>query len=195
MRDLRMKIAAFAIALGLGGLGGYAVSSSKTPQATTATLAQGTKVIRRTVHAKRPKAKATRHSHAAAGHALASTPVSTGSSGAGYSGSSSSRPVSTGTSGSSGPSSGGSHGPVHTGTSGASGGGSGHSPVSTGSSGGGAGGGGGEGDGGGEHERAATERRFSPGLEAFPNLSPAFPGRLTVATQNGSTSTTKEQMR
>ena len=42
---------------------------------------------------------------------------------------------------------------------------------------------------------AATERRFSPGLEAFPNLSPAFPGRLTVATQNGSTSTTKEQMR
>ena len=152
MRDLRMRIAAFAIALGLGGLGGYAVSSSKTPQATTATLAQGTKVIRRTVHAKRPKAKATRHSHAAAWHALASTPVSTGSSGAGYSGSSSSRPVSTGTSGSSGPSSGGSHGPVHTGTSGASGGGSGHSPVSTVSSGSGSAGGG-EGDRGGDHER------------------------------------------
>ena len=194
MRDLRMKIAAFAIALGLGGLGGYAVSSSKTPQATTATLAQGTKVIRRTVHAKRPKAKATRHSHAAAGHALASTPVSTGSSGAGYLGSSSSRPVSTGTSGSSGP-------PVGVVTGRCT-----PAPaappeaapvirpsqparaaavlVVAGAKATAA-----------ESTRAATERRFSPGLEAFPNLSPAFPGRLTVATQNGSTSTTKEQMR
>ncbi len=135
MRDLRMKIAAFTIALGLGGLGGYAVSSSKTQQATTETRAQGTKVIRRTVHATRPKVKAARHSHAGTRQTPASAPVSTGSSGSGSSGSSSTRPVSTGSSGSSG-------------------GGSGHSPVSTGSSGGGAAGGGGTGeaDDGGEHE-------------------------------------------
>ena len=144
MRDLRMKIAGIALALGLGGLGGYAISSKNDQPATSGTLA-GTKVVRRTVHAKRPKHKAElAHARARAAHSLTSAPVSTGSSGSSSS-SSSGSPVSTGSSGSSG----GSSRPVHTGSSGASGGSGGS--VSTGSSGGGAGGGESEG-GGGERE-------------------------------------------
>jgi hypothetical protein len=132
VRNMRIKIATFAIAMGLGGLGGYAISSSKNPQANNAALAEGTKVIRRTIHAKRPKAKAAPHARAATRQALASQPVSTGSSGSASSESSSSSPVSTGSSGSSG-------------------GGSSRPPVSTGSSGASGGAGGGEG-GGGERE-------------------------------------------
>jgi hypothetical protein len=141
VRDLRMKIAAFAVALGLGGLGGYAISATKTTPTATGTLAEGTKVVRRTVHAKRPKVKTSGPPNGASTSSLSSAPISTGSSGSSSSGSGSGRPVQTGSSGSSGSSGGGSSKP----------------PVSTGSSGGGAGGGaggGGEGgDGGGEHER------------------------------------------
>lgn len=135
MGNLRIKIAAFALAVGLGGLGGYAMSSSKNPQGDSGVLTEGTKVVRRTVHAKRPKVKAVPQARAAAKarHALASDPVSTGTSGSGSSGSSSSRPVNTGSSGSSG-------------------GGSSQPPVSTGSSGGASGGGGDAEGGGGEHE-------------------------------------------
>jgi hypothetical protein len=133
VRNMRIKIATFALALGLGGLGGYAISSNKNPQANNGVLAEGTKVVRRTIHAKRPKPKAAPpHALAATRQALASQPVSTGSSGSASSGSSSSSPVNTGSSGSSG-------------------GGSSRPPVSTGSSGGSGGGGGGEG-GGGEKE-------------------------------------------
>ena len=57
MGNLRIKIAAFALAVGLGGLGGYAMSSNKNPQANSPVLAEGTKVVRRTVHAKRSKAQ------------------------------------------------------------------------------------------------------------------------------------------
>ena len=140
MRNLRMKIAAFALALGLGGLGGYAISSSKDRQPTSGVVAEGTKVVRRTVHAKKPKpnAKHLARARSAAHHAPAST----------------SEPVSTGSSGS-GSSSGSSSAPVHTRSSGSSGGGSSQPPVSTGSSGAGGGGGvtgGGEDGGGGEHE-------------------------------------------
>lgn len=137
MRDLRTKIAALTVALGLGGLGGYAISSNKAQQHAVALTPAGTKVIRRTIHAKRHRAKASGPPHAAARRALASAPVSTGSSGSGYS---SGTAVHTGSSGSSS-----SHTPVHTGSSGS--GGSSH-PVTTGSSGGG---GGGE-DRGGERE-------------------------------------------
>ena len=149
MGNLRIKIATFALALGLGGLGGYAMSSSKNSQSPTGVLAEGTKVVRRTVHAKRPKQKTLPQARAATKHALASEPVSTGSSGSASSGSSSGRPVHTGSSGSSGHSGGSGHKPVNTGSSGSSGGGSSKPPVSTGSSGGGSGGAGGaEGDGG-----------------------------------------------
>lgn len=139
MRDLRMKIAGIAVALGLGGFAGYAISSKNAPPAATGTLA-GTKVVRRTVHAKRPKHKAKlahARARAAQSHSesLASQPVSTGSSGA-TSSSSSGSPVHTGSSGSSGSGS-ASHHPVNTGSSGASGGSGGRGPVSTGSSGGG----------------------------------------------------------
>jgi hypothetical protein len=136
MNDWRTKIAVFAVVLGLGGLGGYAMSASrKVDRATTTAAVPTTQVIRRTVH---PKPK---HNKRAAGanpgvtpaRSLTSTPVSTGSSGS----ASSSPPVSTGTSGS-----GGGGGSVHTGTSGAGGGG--------GESEGGGGGGGGEREGGGD---------------------------------------------
>ncbi len=123
MNDWRMKIAVLATVLGLGALGGYAMSSNRRADSVTTTSAvPATKVIRRTVHAKPPKHP--RHSRAAAAPpvALTSSPVSSGTSGS----SSSSAPVSTGTSGS-----GGGGGPVSTGTSGSGGGG---------------------GEGGGEHE-------------------------------------------
>ena len=132
MTDLRTKVAAITVALGLGGLGGYAISSSKSSkEVAVAPAAEGTKVIRRTIHAKRHRTKAASPRHAAAGRALASESVSTGSSGSGsgYSGSSGS--------------------PVRTGSSGSSQSGSSHSPVTTGSSGGGGAGGG---DDGGEVE-------------------------------------------
>ena len=132
MRDLRMKIAAVALALGLGGLGGYAIGSNRAPQGAAAAPAEGTKVVRRTIHAKPRRDKAAGPPHSTSRHALASQPVSTGSSGSSSSGSS-------GT-------------PVQTGSSGASHGGSSHPPVSTGSSGGGTTGGGGEGEGESEHE-------------------------------------------
>ena len=136
MNDLRTKIAAITVALGLGGLGGYAISSSKSSkEVAVAPAAEGTKVIRRTIHAKRHRTKAASPRHAAAGRALASESVSTGSSGSGsgYSGSSGS--------------------PVRTGSSGSSQSGSSHSPVTTGSSGGGGGATGGGDDGGEvEHE-------------------------------------------
>ncbi len=156
MRNLRIKIATFALALGLGGLGGYAMSQSKNSQDSNGVLAEGTKVVRRTIHAKKPKPKpmAIQEARAARNEALASQPVSTGSSGSSSSGSSSSRPVHTGSSGSSSHSGGSNHKPVNTGSSGSSGGGSSQPPVSTGSSGaGGAGGAGGaEGNDGGEKE-------------------------------------------
>ena len=122
MNDLRTKVAAITVALGLGGLGGYAISSSKSSkEVAVAPAAEGTKVIRRTIHAKPHRTKAASPRHAAAGRALASESVSTGSSGSGsgYSGSSGS-PVRTGSSGSS--QSGSSHSPVTTGSSGAGGG-------------------------------------------------------------------------
>ena len=125
MNDWRTKIALLAIVLGLGGLGGYAMSSNRRADtATTTPAAPPTKVIRRTVHV---KPKHPRHAQAAAAPptALTSTPVSSGTSGA-----SSSAPISTGSSGSGG-----------------------GAPVSTGTSGGGGGEGGGEhegGDGGGD---------------------------------------------
>lgn len=136
MRDLRTKIAALALALGLGGLGGFAIGANKTSHRAAAASTEGTKVVRRTVHAKphRVKVKAAHPRHSPAEHAVASHPVSTGSSGSGSSESSSGSPVRTGSSGSSG-------------------GGSSHPPVSTGSSGGGGGTvGGGGGDDGGEAE-------------------------------------------
>ena len=150
MNDLRTKIAAITVALGLGGLGGYAISSSKSSkEVAVAPAAEGTKVIRRTIHAKRHRTKAAGPRHAAAGRALASESVSTGSSGSGsgYSGSSGS-PVRTGSSGSSP----GAQPPPAT-HSGSSQSGSSHSPVTTGSSGGGGGATGGGDDGGEvEHE-------------------------------------------
>ena len=155
MNDLRTKIAAITVALGLGGLGGYAISSSKSSkEVAVAPAAEGTKVIRRTIHAKRHRTKVAGPRHAAAGRALASESVSTGSSGSssGYSGSSGS-PVGTGSSGSSSHSGRSSHRPVHTGSSGSSQSGSSHSPVTTGSSGSGGGATGGGDDGGEvEHE-------------------------------------------
>ena len=137
MRDLRTNLVAVAVAVGLGGLGGYAMGSNKAHHQAVTTTAEGTKVIRRTVHAKPHRSHVASTGRSAAQHALASAPVSTRSSGSAYSGSSTA--VHTGSSGASG-----SHTPVHTGSSGS--GGSSH-PVTTGSS----GGGGGEGrDGGGD---------------------------------------------
>ena len=135
MNDWRTKIAALAIVLGLGGLGGYAISANRRVADRVNTQAvPTTQVIRRTVH-KKPK-----HRHSAGSTpgatpagSLTSAPVSSGSSGS----SSSSPPVSTGTSGSSG---GG--GAVHTGSSGSGGGGE---SDGGGESEGGGGGGGGEG--------------------------------------------------
>ena len=135
MNDLRTKIAAITVALGLGGLGGYAISSSKSSkEVAVAPAAEGTTVIRRTIHAKRHRTKAASPRHTAAGRTLASEAVSTGSSGSGsgYSGSSRS--------------------PVRTGSSGSSQSGSSQPPVTTGSSGGGGGATGGGGDDGGEVE-------------------------------------------
>jgi len=160
VRNMRIKIATFALALGLGGLGGYAMSSNKNSQDPNGVLTAGTKVVRRTVHAKKPKPspKDVAQARAARNQALASqrasVPVSTGSSGSTSSGSSSGSPVHTGSSGSSSHSGGSGNKPVNTGSSGSSGGGSSTPPVSTGSSGaGGAGGtGGGEGNDGGEKE-------------------------------------------
>ncbi len=156
MRNLRIKIATFALALGLGGLGGYAMSQSKNSQDGNGVLAEGTKVVRRTIHAKKPKPtpKAVQQARAAASRrALASEPVSTGSSGSTSSGSSGSgRPVHTGSSGSSSHSGGSNHKPVNTGSSGSSGGGSSKPPVSTGSSGASGGAGGAAGNDGGEKE-------------------------------------------
>ncbi len=126
MNDWRSKIAALAIVLGLGGLGGYAISANRrAPDRVDPPAVPTTQVIRRTVH-KKPKHRRSAGSPpgATAGSSLTSTPVSSGSSGS----SSSSPPVSTGTSGS-----GGGGGAVHTGSSGS-------------------GGGGGESEGGGEHE-------------------------------------------
>jgi hypothetical protein len=112
MNDWRTKIAALAVVLGLGGLGGYAMSENRraTPQASPSPVPT-TQVIRRTVH-KKPKHRrsATPSPGASAARSLTSAPVSSGSSG-----SSSSPPVSTGSSGSGG-------GAVHTGTSGSGGG-------------------------------------------------------------------------
>lgn len=119
MNDLRTKIAAFALVLGLGGLGGYAMSSNRTAteQAVSAPTPT-TQVIRRTVHVK-PKRQ---HQAQAAGPPHSSPTTSQASS-------LTSTPVSTGTSGAS------STAPSH-------------SPVQTGSSGGGGGAGGGGGEGG-----------------------------------------------
>ena len=131
MRDLRTKIAALALALGLGGLGGFAIGANKTSHRAAAASTEGTKVVRRTVHAKphRVKVKAAHPRHSPAEHAVASHPVSTGSSGSGSSESSSGSPVRTGSSGSSSHPGSGSHHPVNTGSSGSSGGGKSHPPV------------------------------------------------------------------
>ena len=122
MNDWRTKIAVLAVVLGLGGLGGYAMSSNRraTQQVSTPAVPT-TQVIRRTVH-KKPKHTRSAGSNpgVTAARSLTSAPVSSGSSG-----SSSSPPVSTGSSGSGG------GGAVHTGTSGS---------------------GGGESEGGGEHD-------------------------------------------
>jgi hypothetical protein len=125
MNDWRTKTAVLAVVLGLGGLGGYAMSANRRAAVRVNTPAvPTTQVIRRTVH-KKPKHKRSAGSTpgATAARSLTSAPVSSGSSGS----SSSAPPVSTGSSGS-----GGGGGAVHTGSSGS--------------------GGGGESDGGGEHE-------------------------------------------
>lgn len=112
MSDWRSKIAVLVVVLGLGGLGGYAMSSNrKATQTATTTSAPATKVIRRTIH-KKPKHRHAAGTPGAVSRSLTSAPVSTGSSG-----SSSSTPVSTGSSGSGG------GGAVSTGTSGSGGGG------------------------------------------------------------------------
>ena len=71
MRDLRTKIAALAVALGLGGLGGYAISSNKAQQHAVAVTPAGTKVIRRTIHAKPHRTHAAGPPRSAARSALA----------------------------------------------------------------------------------------------------------------------------
>ena len=92
MSDHRIKIAAAAVVLGLGGLGGYALSSQPGPEASTAvTEKPKTQVVRRTVHVK-PKAAPA----ASAGGGSYSPSAATSSSGAG---SYSPAPVSTGSSG------------------------------------------------------------------------------------------------
>ena len=91
-----MKITAFAVILGLGGLGGYALSSQQAPQttATAAAVKPKTQVVRRTVHAKAQAGKGPAATGAGGSY---STPVaSTASSGGG---SAVSAPVSTGSSG------------------------------------------------------------------------------------------------
>jgi hypothetical protein len=111
VNDLRMKIAAFALVLGLGGLGGYAMSSNGgTTQQAAGDPTPTTQVIRRTVHAKPA------HQARPAGPAGA-TPAATPASNL------TSRPVSTGSSGSAAPAP--SHSPVSTGSSGSGGGGGG----------------------------------------------------------------------
>ncbi|HEX5822124.1 MAG TPA: hypothetical protein VFY30_10205 [Solirubrobacterales bacterium] len=132
MNDWRTKIAVLAVVLGLGGLGGYAMSANRRAADRVNTpVVPTTHVIRRTVH-KKPKHKRSAGSTpgATAAGSLTSAPVSSGSSGS----SSSSPPVSTGTSGS-----GGGGGAVHTGSSG-SGGGGGESEGGGGGEGGGEGG-------------------------------------------------------
>lgn len=132
MNDWRTKIAVLAVVLGLGGLGGYAMSANRRAADRVNTpVVPATQVIRRTVH-KKPKHRRSAGSTpgATAAGSLTSAPVSSGSSGS----SSSSPPVSTGTSGS-----GGGGGAVHTGSSG-SGGGGGESEGGGGGEGGGEGG-------------------------------------------------------
>ena len=114
MNDPRTRIAVLAVVLGLGGLGGYAISANRrvdSPTTTTAS-APATKVVRRTVHVKPKRPKGVQATGSAPA-TLTSRPVSSSSSGSG----SSAPPVSTGSSGSSS-----SH-PVTTGTSGSGGGG------------------------------------------------------------------------
>ncbi len=112
MKRTLIMIAAFAVVLGLGGLGGYAMSQNRasTPKASS-DAATGTQVIRRTVHLK-PKHKANGAGSAGAGSPLAAS-----------SGSLTSQPISTGSSGAS--SSAPSTSPVRTGSSGGGGGGGG----------------------------------------------------------------------
>ena len=115
MTNIRMKIAAGATILGLGGLAGFAMGSnpSTDPQSieTTATQARPkvrTQVVRRTVHV-RPKSKDAEPSAPAAGTAAAApaaippaaAPAAPSPTGTPVS-SSSPPPVSTGTSGSTG---------------------------------------------------------------------------------------------
>jgi hypothetical protein len=93
-----MKITAFAVVLGLGGLGGYALSAQQAPQKTAAdgAVRPQTKVIRRTVHTKPKVSKAPAASGSggsyippaastatSGGSSVVSAPVSTGSSGGG----------------------------------------------------------------------------------------------------------------
>jgi hypothetical protein len=96
---MRAKIATFALILGLGGLGGYAMSSNGTATQPSAQSAEpATKVIRRTVHKKPPRRKRNAARSQPVSQSLSSQPVSTGSSG----GSSGYSPVSSGSSGSGG---------------------------------------------------------------------------------------------
>lgn len=89
MKDIRTRIATYAVILGLGGLGGYAMSQNhaSTGGSTASAPAPTTQVIRRTVHAKANKAAKDRASGgppragASAPATLASRSVSTGSSG------------------------------------------------------------------------------------------------------------------
>lgn len=128
MNDLRIKIAAFALVLGLGGLGGYAMSSNRAAtQKAASAPTPTTQVIRRTVHVK-PKHQ---HQAQAAGPPHSSPPSSQASS-----------PTSM---------------PVSTGSSGASSAAPSHSPVTTGASGGGGGGTGGGGGEGGDRDEGGDD--------------------------------------
>ena len=112
MNDWRTKFAVLATVLGLGALGGYAMSANRRADHTTTTSSvPPTKVIRRTVHVKPKRPRHVQAAAAAPPVAMTSSPVSSGTSGA-----STSAPVSTGTSGSGGGA------PVSTHTSGAGGG-------------------------------------------------------------------------
>lgn len=128
MNDFRMKIAAFALVMGLGGLGGYALSAQQAARV-PAVGTPKTQVVRRTVHAKPKDVKAGAARAGGGGNPAPSTATS------GSSDSFVSSPVSTGSSGSS------SHQPS-----------GGHSPINTGSSGSSGNGGGGSGGGGEDHE-------------------------------------------
>jgi hypothetical protein len=129
--DIRTRIAAFAVILGLGGLGGYAVSHNQAAtQADKRALTPTTQVIRRTVHAKNkmPPAGAPPVAGTPQSTLVASAPVSSGSSGSSSSSAPSTSPAPVKThssgSGSSKGSSGGSHrAPVKTHSSGGGGGG------------------------------------------------------------------------